>query len=141
MDTLGTSVLSIIWRLSLFRRFQHAYSCWQGARSLSIVGRVVRSSECPLLEVPLYYSDCFIHLQLRFTVFIISTVAAAPSSDWCCGQVCRVLWSGSGPVVHCRQSNHLQHVSRVWSHCGLLPSGQRQHQVPQTNRYSVHVCT
>ena len=40
MDTLGTSVLSIIWRLSLFRRFQHAYSCWQGARSLSIVRRL-----------------------------------------------------------------------------------------------------
>ena len=44
LDMLGTSVLSIIHirRLSLLRKFSniHAYSCWQGARCLSIVGRL-----------------------------------------------------------------------------------------------------
>ena len=55
MDTLGRSVLSVIRRLSLLRRFY--ITCIQllaGGTQFVYCREVVRSSECPPLEVALY---------------------------------------------------------------------------------------
>ena len=55
MDTLGTSVLSIVQTVVSSSEVEMYGQYRQGVNSLSIVAReVVHSSECPLSEVPLY---------------------------------------------------------------------------------------
>ena len=54
MDTLGTSILSIVRRLSLVGGRNVLTIYMQGGEQCVHCREVVHSSECPLSEVPLY---------------------------------------------------------------------------------------
>ena len=76
IDTLGMSILSIVQRLSLLRRYDNR----QGENSVSIVGRLSTLRSVHLSEVPLYTNT---HLSLTVPPAVVSSYAVDP--DQCLG--------------------------------------------------------
>ena len=65
MDTLGTSVLSIIRRLSPSSEVLTCIQLLAGGTQFARCREVVRSSECPLSEVPLYTHSYNVQYQWK----------------------------------------------------------------------------
>ena len=75
MDALGTSVLSIIRRLSLLPEVLTCIQLLAGGTQFVHCREVVRSSECPLSEVPLY------KLLWFFVCYVLFGMCCVRSND------------------------------------------------------------